>query len=427
MDFLESTWRKLGAAAVVLVLLFSLGFVAQNAAEGSFIDSGATVQGSTSSASMSPAGSDTSSSGFFQGTLISGQEGCFDSNYENCYQSSNEYNRASVEALIQSGNPDTITKKDGVWLVEQGESVDYECGEPEPLGSMYHDTYLFYQSPSFTWDSNGDGTPDYNSPRPAGDYRELDSNKGSFEIDWTQAKKIQIVCVAYDQHWSGDWVWQYQSVYWDSPYKVASDSDNDGVYDYKDDCPQTSGTQGTSGCPDTDGDGVKDSQDAFPNDADCEVDTDGDGVCDSKDVAPNDPSIQYDSDQDGIDDSNDDCPEIEGVQAKNGCPNEPSEIVSVDGSQNVTVGESVEFSVSVNNPDGDSQSISWSNGDTGTTATYSFDSQGSKTVSVTVKDGFTESTETVNVEVSSAPEPPSPLNALSSFFSNLWSIVTFSG
>jgi len=427
MDFLESTGGKIAAAAVFLILLFSTVSVAQTFSEGSFFDEGSQVSASTDSASMSPAGGSSDSSWFFQGTLISGQEGCDGSSYDTCYLNTNEYGKASVEALIQANNPETLTEKNGTWLVESGESVDYECGEPEPLGDMYHDTYVFHESPSFTWDDDGDGAPEGTAPEASGDYTKLDDNEGSIDIDWTEAKELHIVCVAYQEHWSGDWVWTWQSIYWNDPYKVASDSDNDGIYDYNDQCTETSGSEDTNGCPDSDGDGVKDSEDAFPNDAECQEDSDGDGVCDSKDVAPNDPSIQYDSDQDGIKDSNDDCPETSGIEAKNGCLNQASEIVSLDGSSEVAVGQTVEYTVSVENPDGDSQTISWSNGDTGKSAEYTFENPGSRTVSVTVDDGYDEQSESIAVQVKEAPEPPSPLDALSSFFGNIWSILTFSG
>ena len=43
--------------------------------------------------------------------------------------------------------------------------------------------------------------------------------------------------------------------------------------------------------PDTDGDGVADSADAFPNDPSESVDSDNDGVGDNADFAPNDPSV----------------------------------------------------------------------------------------------------------------------------------------
>ncbi|MGB0459544.1 MAG: hypothetical protein ACPGGM_05935, partial [Porticoccaceae bacterium] len=43
---------------------------------------------------------------------------------------------------------------------------------------------------------------------------------------------------------------------------------------------------------DSDGDGVADDADAFPNDASETLDSDGDGVGDNADYAPNDASVQ---------------------------------------------------------------------------------------------------------------------------------------
>jgi len=58
-----------------------------------------------------------------------------------------------------------------------------------------------------------------------------------------------------------------------------------------------------AGFPDTDGDGVRDNVDAFPNDPNETTDTDGDGVGDNSDNAPNHSNPgQEDSDGDGIGD-----------------------------------------------------------------------------------------------------------------------------
>jgi len=54
---------------------------------------------------------------------------------------------------------------------------------------------------------------------------------------------------------------------------------------------------------DSDGDGVLDINDAFPNDPSETTDTDGDGVGDSTDVYPDDPRYQLDSDFDGMPDA----------------------------------------------------------------------------------------------------------------------------
>ena len=64
-------------------------------------------------------------------------------------------------------------------------------------------------------------------------------------------------------------------------------------------------TGGGNTIVDSDGDGVADSQDAFPNDANESKDSDGDGVGDNSDAFPNDASEHMDSDGDGIGDNAD--------------------------------------------------------------------------------------------------------------------------
>jgi hypothetical protein len=70
---------------------------------------------------------------------------------------------------------------------------------------------------------------------------------------------------------------------------------------------------------DSDGDGVIDSVDVFPNDASETVDSDGDGVGDNGDIFPNDASETVDSDGDGVGDNGDDF------------PNDASETLDSDG------------------------------------------------------------------------------------------------
>jgi len=97
-----------------------------------------------------------------------------------------------------------------------------------------------------------------------------------------------------------------------APVAVEKDSDNDGIQDSRDNCPNTpAGVEvNTSGCGfDSDNDGVKDYQDKCPttpagrvvNSDGCELDSDNDGVVDGLDKCPNTKS---------------------GLQVdKNGCPN----------------------------------------------------------------------------------------------------------
>ncbi len=119
------------------------------------------------------------------------------------------------------------------------------------------------------------------------------------------------------------------------------DSDGDGVPDYLDKCPDTpTGVKvDPAGCPlDSDGDGVPDYLDKCPNtpakvqiDANgCPLDSDGDGVPDYLDKCPNTPAFvkvdangcPLDSDGDGVPDYLDKCPNTpRGIKVdENGCP-----------------------------------------------------------------------------------------------------------
>ena len=141
----------------------------------------------------------------------------------------------------------------------------------------------------------------------------------------------------------------------------GTDTDGDGIYDDKDECPEVAGLKEFNGCPDTDADGIKDADDACPDtygpkelngcpdtDGDGIVDkddacpqvsgpkelngcpdTDGDGLADNSDECPNEagPSANRgcpytDADKDGVLDKDDKCPTVPGIVANNGCPEE---------------------------------------------------------------------------------------------------------
>lgn len=86
-----------------------------------------------------------------------------------------------------------------------------------------------------------------------------------------------------------------------SPVEMP-DADSDGVFDINDDCPFAYGPFTTFGCPDTDGDGIRDSDDVCP-----------DQVGQYFDGCP-------DSDGDNIPDPDDKCPWEAGEKANWGCP-----------------------------------------------------------------------------------------------------------
>ena len=110
----------------------------------------------------------------------------------------------------------------------------------------------------------------------------------------------------------------------------AQDTDNDGVSDKKDICPEVPGLKEFEGCPDTDGDGIPDNKDACPEEAGTPElngcpDADGDGIADKDDACPNaagDASMNGcpDSDGDGVADNVDKCPQKVGDAANEGCP-----------------------------------------------------------------------------------------------------------
>ena len=115
-------------------------------------------------------------------------------------------------------------------------------------------------------------------------------------------------------------------------FNGCPDSDSDGIKDSNDECPNTYGPKELNGCPDTDGDGVVDKDDACPNLVGSASfngcpDTDGDGIADNSDECPNEagPSENRgcpytDADNDGVLDKDDKCPTVPGVKENNGCP-----------------------------------------------------------------------------------------------------------
>ncbi len=133
-------------------------------------------------------------------------------------------------------------------------------------------------------------------------------------------------------------------VYWFKSYKepkaivekmpeppVVKDTDNDGISDRDDSCPDMPGKKEMKGCPDKDNDGIADKEDECPESKGLKQyrgcpDTDGDGIADQKDNCPAVAGIpRYqgcpipDKDLDGFNDEIDKCPEV-ASQSNQGCP-----------------------------------------------------------------------------------------------------------
>lgn len=112
--------------------------------------------------------------------------------------------------------------------------------------------------------------------------------------------------------------------------KVEPDTDGDGVRDSQDACPQTPGKEELAGCPDRDNDGVVDQSDECPDIAGAAnlngcPDSDGDGIPNKDDQCPGIAGTAElfgcpDRDGDGVADRYDNCPDEAGLKANNGCP-----------------------------------------------------------------------------------------------------------
>lgn len=124
------------------------------------------------------------------------------------------------------------------------------------------------------------------------------------------------------------WLWE------DSVRPPPPDSDGDGIPDSEDACLSQKGVESARGCPDQDGDGLSDSFDACPdrpgpqNQRGC-PDTDKDGIADDLDACfkvPGEdafkgcPPPPPDLDGDGVLDADDFCPEDPGPAFAGGCP-----------------------------------------------------------------------------------------------------------
>ena len=112
--------------------------------------------------------------------------------------------------------------------------------------------------------------------------------------------------------------------------REEKDTDEDGIIDKEDDCPEEPGLALFNGCPDRDGDGIMDKEDNCPDDPGLPEfegcpDRDKDGVMDKEDNCPDTPGLAEfagcpDRDGDKIIDKDDACPDDPGPVETNGCP-----------------------------------------------------------------------------------------------------------
>jgi OmpA-OmpF porin, OOP family len=150
--------------------------------------------------------------------------------------------------------------------------------------------------------------------------------------------------------------------------RKPTDTDNDGVSDRKDKCPDTpsQATADSNGCPvDTDADAVPDYLDKCPTTVGLTSlegcpDKDKDNVSDLNDKCPDIPGVVRfggcpDTDNDGVEDASDKCPNQAGVDIFQGCPDSDSDGVedSKDRCANTLAGVKVDETGCPADTDGD--------------------------------------------------------------------------
>jgi outer membrane protein OmpA-like peptidoglycan-associated protein len=124
--------------------------------------------------------------------------------------------------------------------------------------------------------------------------------------------------------------------------QAPQDTDQDGITNDADRCPDVPGVARFNGCPvpDTDNDGLNDEQDSCVTVAGvaryqgCPIpDRDKDGINDEEDKCVDTPGVaKYagcpvpDSDKDGVNDEEDRCPQLPGTVANQGCPEIKEEV-----------------------------------------------------------------------------------------------------
>ena len=173
-------------------------------------------------------------------------------------------------------------------------------------GGMMRISVGFAEDTEYTYDGTFSATDGVN--------REIDSCRDGNGNEFYDAGTDDSAC---STSWTTNDPYTGYSLIWDLGRDDGfTDTDNDGIADSSDMCPNdpddntTSTANSTHGCPDTDDDGVHDGLDNCPTEHDSTKEVDANG-CDIEPTA-------VDTDDDGWNDNVDMCPSTVGTY--NGCP-----------------------------------------------------------------------------------------------------------
>ena len=217
----------------------------------------------------------------------------------------------TVNGDVQLDNDDQMTVAgtvNGLFFVKSTAQVTIES-----TANILSDSgnSWIYNTPSVTWNVGADGS--------VGTLKtsRLEQNAGQFDGEWRyDDTAVDMVvdltnCVSYATSLTLKLVSGIQNESTFASNVTFLQDGTDVTADFVWDGAGTGSFTGTLSNPnssDSDGDGVNDSEDAFPNDASETVDTDSDGVGDNADAFPNDPNETADSDGDSVGDNADEFP-----------------------------------------------------------------------------------------------------------------------
>ena len=196
----------------------------------------------------------------------------------------------------QSGNnPDEFPTDHTQWIDEDNDGYgDNPLGtNPDPTpGDGDNDGFrdsedAFPEDPLEAFDTDGDGI---------GDNADTDDDNDG----WTDAQEIDCQTSFDNSDSIPSDIDQDLICNW-----LDDDDDGDGFLDEDDSCPLESGNSSyiLTACLDSDGDGVADVNDNWPDNPYLSLDSDGDGIHDPLDSFPNDGTQWYDNDNDGLGDN----------------------------------------------------------------------------------------------------------------------------
>jgi hypothetical protein len=190
------------------------------------------------------------------------------------------------------------------WANDDEEDCDDGSDEPQDYDNDGDIDNVFncVNGSNVTMDLVNDGTDDCQLGEDEGNVVSYPCDFGMNMLSSSGNSDVFVVSLSSSSDSDGDGVIDSEDAFPNDPNEYA-DSDGDGLGDNADAFPDDANET-----TDSDSDSIGDNTDEFPNDANESVDSDHDGVGDNADAFPNDMNETMDSDGDGVGDNADAFP-----------------------------------------------------------------------------------------------------------------------